>query len=256
MARRHTMLGIKGIIRAHWMDYTVQLMLAGLSEEEIREELKKYLVEQKGGGADSKKAPETHRFIINALSSWFLPSKELLPLRDSALALIQGVDPKSWLPFHWAIMSASYPFWFNVARQTGRLLNLQDRVTQAQIFSRLKEQYGDRETVSRNARHAVRSLVAWGVLADSEVKGCYENSNLIVIDDPYVAVLLVESALYTDPEGKGTLEQIKNSPAFFPFQLPVLTGDLLAARSKAIEVIRYGLDEELLKLKTDINRAP
>lgn len=251
MGKRHTMLGIKGIIRKHWMDYTVQLMLAGLSEEEVREELKKYLVEQKGGGADSKNAPETHRFIINALSSWFSPSKELLPLRDSALALIQSVDPKSWLPFHWAIMSASYPFWFNVARQTGRLLNLQDRVTQAQIFSRLKEQYGDRETVSRNARHAVRSLVAWGVLNDSKMKGCYEKSSPIIIDDASISVLLIESALHTDPEGKGTLDGLKNNPAFFPFQLPVLTGDFIASRSEFIEVVRYGLDEELLRLKPE-----
>ncbi len=250
MGKRHNMLGVKGIIQKHWMDYTVQLMLAGLSEKEIREELKKYIIEQKGGGSDSKKVPETHRFIINALSSWFSPSRELLPFRDSALALLQGVDTKSWLPFHWAIMSASYPFWFNVAKQMGRLLNLQDRVTQAQIFSRLKEQYGDRETVSRNARHAVRSLVAWKVLCDSGVKGCYEKSNPIIIDDPNIAVLLLESALHTDPEGKGTLEQLKNDPAFFPFQLPVMTGDLITTYSEVIEAVRYGLDEELLKLKT------
>ena len=156
-----------------------------------------------------KKAPETHRFIINALSSWFQPNNALIPLRDSALMLIREVEPKLWLPFHWAIISASYPFWFNVAKQTGRLLNLQDRVTQAQIFSRLKEQYGDRETVSRTARHAVRSLVAWGVLSDSDLKGCYEKSSPIIIDDHKIAVLLVESALYTDAEGKGTLEQLK-----------------------------------------------
>ena len=249
MSKRHDMLGIKGIIQKHWMDYTVQLMLAGLTEEEIRKELKKYLIEQKGGMANSKKVPETHRFIINALSSWFKPSKELLPFRDSALALIRNVDPKSWLPFHWAIMSASYPFWFNVAKQTGRLLNLQNQVTQSQIFARLKEQYGDRETVSRNARHAVRSLVAWEVLDDSDVKGCYAQGSPINVENQNVAILLIESALYAVPEGKASLDQLKNNPAFFPFHLPVLTGDLVASRSEAIEVVRYGLDEELIKLR-------
>ncbi len=248
MGKRHNMLGVKGIIQKRWMDYTVQLMLAGLSESEIREELKNYLLDQKGGNPDSKKAPETHRFIINALSSWYQPTKELLSFRDSALRLIREVEPKIWLPFHWAVMSASYPFWFNVAKQAGRLLNLQDQVTQAQIFSRLKEQYGDRETVSRNARHTVRSLVAWGVLRDSEVKGCYEKNNPFIVEDNNLAILLLEAALHTVSEGKGTLEQLKNSPAFFPFQLPVLTGDFIANNSETIEVVRYGLDEELLKL--------
>lgn len=145
-------------------------------------------------------------------------------------------------------MSVSYPFWFNVAKQAGRLLNLQDQVTQAQIFSRLKEQYGGRETVSRNARHAVRSLVAWGVLRDSDVKGCYEKNNPFIIEDNNLAILLLEAALHTVSEGKRTLEQLKNSPAFFPFHLPVLTGDFIANNCETIEVVRYGTDDDLLKL--------
>ena len=71
------------------------------------------------------------------------------------------LQQKQWLPLHSAILSAAYPFWFNVATQTGRLLKLQEQITQHQIFNRLKEQYGDRETVSRNARYTIRSFVAW-----------------------------------------------------------------------------------------------
>jgi hypothetical protein len=40
-----------------------------------------------------------------------------------------------------------------------------------------------------------------------------------------------------------------NNPAFFPFQLPVISGDIISQRSDRIEVDRYGLDDELLKLK-------
>ena len=40
-----------------------------------------------------------------------------------------------------------------------------------------------------------------------------------------------------------------NNPAFFPFLLPVMTGDLVSQRCDRIDVVRYGLDDELLKLK-------
>ena len=52
--------------------------------------------------------------------------------------------------------------------QTGRTPSQSSgSLTQVQIFNRLKALYGDRETVARNARYAVRSFVAWRVLKDS-----------------------------------------------------------------------------------------
>ena len=152
------------------------------------------------------------------------------------------------LAVHWGMISAVYPFWFNVARQTGRLLALQDQVTQTQIINRLKEQYGDRQTVSRYARFVIRSFVAWGALKDSEAKGCYEKVAPVSIADSDLAILMFESALLASPEAKGALGLLLSNPAFFPFQLPVMTGDFVSQRSDRIVLVRYGLDDELLKL--------
>jgi hypothetical protein len=159
------------------------------------------------------------------------------------------MSPKEWLPLHWAIISASYPFWLNVAKQVGRLLNLQDQITQAQVFGRLTEQYGDRETVSRNARYTVRSFVAWGVLQDSKAKGCYEHAETLLVEDQSLAVLLLEAALHATPEGKGSIGLLLNTPAFFPFSLPVINGVIASQISPRIDVARFGLDEEMLRLK-------
>ena len=249
MGKRHEKLGIKQTIQKHWMDYTVKMMLAGLSEHEIRSELNEYLSTQKQSGGTGDRGRKTYGIGISILASWFSPVKELTAFRDHALDLVQKISPGMWLPYHWAIISASYPFWFNVAKQTGRLLNLQDQVTQAQIFTRLKEQYGDRETVARNARYAIRSFIAWGVLSDSKVKGCYKKSSIMNICDTDVTILLFEAALHAEIEGKAALGLLKSNPAFFPFQLPVLTGDFISQQSTVITVVRYGLDDELLKLR-------
>jgi len=67
--------------------------------------------------------------------------------------------------------------------------------------------------------------------------------------DRDLAILLLEAALHAMPEGKGALGLLINSPAFFPFQLPMLTGDFIAKSASGIDVVRHGLDDELLTLE-------
>jgi len=116
-------------------------------------------------------------------------------------------------------MIAAYPFWYNVAIQSGRVLALQERVTQKQIFDRLVERYGERTTVLRNARYAVRSFVAWGVLEDTETKGRYKKSDPMAISDPNLIAVLFEAMLISTPEHKAPLRSLIASPALFPMCL-------------------------------------
>lgn len=248
MSKRHHKLGIKQTIQRQWMDKTVQMMLAGLSEKEIRAELDEYLSTQKQSGGVGKRGKKTYGMAISILSSWFGPDPELVPFRDDALALAGKLQPAEWLPLHWAVISASYPFWFNVAFQTGRLLNLQEQVTQRQIFGRLKERYGDREVVARNARYVVRSFIAWRTLAETDSKGCYAITKPMDITDMQVVGLLLESMLLATPSAKGAVHGLIHNPACFPFRLPIMNGKQIALCNDRVEVARQGLDEELLQL--------
>ena len=85
-------------------------------------------------------------------------------------------------------------------------------------------------------------------MQDAATKGCYEKVAPVNITDKNLAILMMESALLAIPEGKSALGLLLNNPAFFPFQLPAMTGDFAAQRSDRIDVVRYGLDDELLKL--------
>jgi hypothetical protein len=249
MSHRHEAIGIKQTIRLEWMRRAVNLLLAGLDAKTIRQELHEFLSDGTGNDAEGERSSLTRTFAVNNLMKiWVAPDPELIPFRDASLAFLREHQSMT-LAVHWGMISAVYPFWFNVARQTGRLLALQDQVTQTQIINRLKEQYGDRQTVSRYARFVIRSFVAWGALKDSEAKGCYEKAAPVSIADANLAILMFESALLATPEAKGALGLLLNNPAFFPFQLPVITGDFVSQRSERIDVVRYGLDDELVKLK-------
>ncbi len=250
MGKRHESISIKQTVRLEWMQKTANLLLAGLDAKTIRHELHEFLSDKKSDGSEGGRGETSSNQVVSMLMRiWISPDPELVPFRDDALAFLRE-HPSMSLAVHWGMISAVYPFWFSVARQIGRLLALQDQITQPQIINRLKEQYGDRETISRYARYAVRSFVVWGVLKDSDAKGCYEKALPVNITDSDVTLLMIESALHATPEGKGALGLLLNNPAFFPFHLSMMTGNYLSQHSDRIDVDRYGLDEEYLTLKT------
>lgn len=249
MSKRHNVIGIKQIIRYEWMEKTSSMLLAGMDENSIRQELNDFIMFHKGDGSEEQRSENTCKFVVSNLMKILVsPDPELIGFRDSALMLLSK-HPSQAPAIHWAIISAAYPFWFNIALQIGRLLNLQDQVTQHQIISRLKEQYGDRQTVSRYAQYVIRSFVTWGILKDSECKGCYEKSNQFNVLNKDTSILLVEAALHAMSEGKGSLKIITNSPALFAFKLPLITVDYISRNASRINIIPYGMDEEFLQLK-------
>ncbi|MBF0431958.1 MAG: hypothetical protein HQK83_11800 [Fibrobacteria bacterium] len=248
MGKRHDAIGIKQTIHFEWLQKVANLMLAGLDTNTIRQEIHSFLKE-----AEPERSEGARSFSIsNLMNIWVTPEKEIIDFRDNALILLQKY-PSMALPIHWGMISVAYPFWYNISRQTGRLLSLQDQVTQLQIVNRLKEQYGDRQTVSRNAQFVIRSFIAWGVLKESEAQGCYQKAEPTNVTDIELTVFILESVLHATAEGKCALGTFQNNPAFFPFQFPVITGDYVSQHSERIDVVRYGLDDELLKLKNDCN---
>ena len=249
MSKRHDAIGIKQALRFEWLQKTVGLLLAGLPEKVIREELRAYLKDKKDNGSIGERGEVTTNIAVCMLMRiWVNPDKDLISLRNELLDLMK-CDQNCSLVAHWAMISAAYPFWFNVAKQVGRLLNLQDQTTKKQIIQRIREQYGDRSAVIRSAQRVIQSFVSWGVLKESENKRCYECSEPMVISDYKYVLFLVESGLLALPEAKSSLKLLMNSPSFFPFSHASITGDFIAQKAKRINVDGYGPGDELLRIK-------
>ena len=118
MKDRFQKLGIKQTIQRHWMGPLLfQMMLAGMSVQEIRGELDNYLSTQKQSGGTCERGKKTYSMAIAILASWFSPQPRLLPFRDDVFRIAGTLPPTEWLLLHWAVISASYPFWFHVSEQ-------------------------------------------------------------------------------------------------------------------------------------------
>ena len=244
---RFSKVGIQRELNVEWFNQSLRFHGAGVPKKNARQEIYNYL--ESAPGFETPPSAQTKTYIANPLiKTWIAPEKAIIPLRDAAFLLVQK-EPSCRILAHWSLLSAAYPFWFEVSAIVGRLLNLQDQVTQTQIVTRLKEKFGDRQTISRRAHYVIRSFITWGLLKDSVTKGCYEKIARKNISDTDVAIMMLEAALLTNQETKMALGTLLNNPAFFPFQLPSISGDYIARHNDRINVVRYGLDDEMLKLE-------
>lgn len=248
--KRHEMIGIKQAIRPEWMEKTCEMLLAGHAETEIRAELKEYLSERMGRGTIEKRGETARDFAVTILMrTWADPDTVLVPLRNEGLLHIQHASEGERLAIHHCMISAAYPFWHTVSRQTGILLRLQDTVTIQQIVQRTKEIYGDRQTVERNTQFVVRSLYYWGFLQETDTPGCYRKSNPIFISSEEIRRWIIEAQLHAILEGRANLSALQADLALFPFIIPHISGIMITRNNERVDLMQNGLSDELLMLK-------
>lgn len=245
---RFNKIGIKQVIRLEWMDRCLSLLLSGMAANEIRNDLIDYLADKKQSGGTGERGAEAAKMAVNMLSVWHSPADDLRNFRDSLLKQAKRISQGQWITLHWSIMIANYPFWYNMATQVGRVLNLQDAVTSQQVYGRITEIYGDRETALRYARYTMRSFVAWGLLEDSEIKGRYIKRDPVAVSDPQIIAMLFEAMLISTPEHKAPLRSLMASPALFPMCLAMDVAQQSIASNPRLISDHFGDGEIVLGL--------
>ncbi len=238
-------IGIDRRLQLAWLESTASLYLAGTSPREISTALRGMLGEKLSGGAAGGRGA-LEKTITILMKIWATTPKELRPLRDDGLKLLQVGSSETRVAIHWGMTMAVYPFWGIVADITGRLLKLQGAATIAQILRRIKEQLGERETVTRSTQRVVRSYVDWRVLSDTSETGMYSMAPQMVVTDERVAAWLVEAVLLSCGSDSATLKVLITSPMIFPFKIGGLPVSRLTGR---VELHRQGLDEDVLMLR-------
>ena len=140
---------------------------------------------------------------------------------------------------------AVYPFFGTVAEATGRLLHLQGTAAAAQVHRRVREQLGERETVSRAARRILRAFVDWGVLVETVEKGLYRGASKQSVQDVQLLIWTIKAILIAKGNRPQTLFAALRGPHLFPFDIePPPIRDL--EDCPAIEITWHGLNQDVL----------
>ncbi|MGI9859875.1 hypothetical protein SDD30_00650 [Moorella naiadis] len=254
MNSRANQIGFSQRVRLEWLEMTANLVLAGNDKLTINATLQEHLQDKVSIDGEAVRG-NREKIITILMKVWFNTPPELESLRADGLDLLRQLPRPDHLAVHWGMVMAVYPFWAAVAGHAGRFLKLQGSVRATHVQRRLREQYGERETVSRAARRILRSFIDWGVLCETKTQGVYTQGPTMSIADPRLAAWLIEAFLHTRANGCAPLQDLVASPGLFPFHLEHLATASLLAASPRLDLLRHGLDDELVMLRLDIRHS-
>lgn len=248
MTDKFSQIGCSQRLRLEWLAETANLVLAGQERTAIQTALQAMLRDLVSVGGASKRG-NREKIITILMRVWVKANKPLAGLQQQGLELLRNLPAVDHLSIHWGMICAVYPFWAAVATQVGRLLRLQGSVAVVQLQRRLREHYGERETVARAARRVLQSYVAWGVITRSATQGIYHAAPKRLVDKPPLIAWLLEATLHARANGAAPLRDLLQSPSLFPFVIAPLPRHHILAATSTLEILQYGLDEELVMLK-------
>jgi hypothetical protein len=246
--RRHGQIGLDRLVRLKWLERTAYLVLAGNEAPAVKTALQEEL--QGAFRSNNTKVRGSLDKTITILTKiWVRPPSELHSLQREGLKLLSHLPRKDHIAVHWGMALAVYPFWGAVAAHVGRLLRLQGTAAASQVQRRVREQYGERETVSRRVRYVLRSFVDWEVLKETPEKGIYTFGLSRAIAQVELIAWLAEAFLHAHPNGSVALRTVLDSTSLFPFRLSPISADHLVTVSGRLDVLRHGLDDELIMIR-------
>lgn len=242
MNTANRIIGFDRELQLDWLDAVAARVAAGASSSEVRTWLDEYLADDLGGEGRGGHRGKTVTVLGRIWSN--VPS-HCLPIRKEAVQYIGKVPREERLAIHWAMATAVYPFFGEVAGTVGRLLALQGDVVRAAVIKRLSESWGDRPAVHRACRAVWTSLVYWGTMLPAAVRGHYKTKPSKVPLSPTSMQLLVEAVLLATDRQAISLKEIQIWPGFYPFDTLNLRQGL--AQSDRIYISREGADLEMLR---------
>jgi hypothetical protein len=234
-------VGISHRLKRAWLDDLLDRLVQTQDEKELRAFVDQRLRDELPGKDARAKAAGI------LLRIWCRVDVKHLALRDRAVALLPGISGQERIWLHWGMAALAYPFFRDLAEVIGRILTLQDDITNAQVQSRLKTAWGDRETSKEAAGKLITSMVDWEVLRATKTKGQFLLARKMTTSVTELQMWLLEAMLSASASDEIEAQQLLRLPELFPFALTVGVGNL--RKHEGFNIHRQGLDMDMVSTR-------
>lgn len=202
------MVGLSRNLKLQWLNKTVELVLEGGKDAEIKEQLNEYLSFEIESPTNIRK---TRDILMNI---WVYENDYTDKIKATALDLIRRY-PEYSMPIHWCMMLAAYLVFDDMCKLIGKIAEFQEEITLAQLKQKLFDAWGERSTLY----HSIDKLMA--TLKALEVLSCKKPGKYHVsthkINNLEVVSFMVYVMMLVDNRGYYTFDEINSSAYLFPF---------------------------------------
>ena len=234
-------VGISHRLKRAWLDDLLDRLVQTRDEKELRAFVDQRLRDELPGKDARAKAAGI------LLRIWSGVEPKHVALRGRAVAMLPRISGQERIWLHWGMAALAYPFFRDLAEVIGRMLTLQDDITNAQVQTRLKTAWGDRETSKEAAGKLITSMVDWEVLRATKTKGHFLLARKMTTTVTDLQLWLLEAMLSASASDEIEAQQLLRLPESFPFSFTVSVSDL--RRHEGFNIHRQGLDMDMVSVR-------
>lgn len=205
-------IGLSRSIKLEWLNKTVELVLEGKDETQIKDELNEYLSFEIKSAINLRKTREI------LMTIWVRTPEELSTLKQLALEAYKD-EKSNKLALHWSMMLVAYPVFCDVCALIGKLTNIQDTFTTSWLKEKLFEMWGERTTLFHSSDKILQTLKLIGAIENEKV-GVYRIKKYPVTDSKTIQVLLM-AILSLKEKAYYEVVELSSVPQTFPFEYSV-----------------------------------
>jgi hypothetical protein len=206
------MVGLARPLKIEWMNKTVELVLADMTEDAIKTEISNYLSFEINSPTSLRKTRES---LINV---WAATSNGSIDLRETALSLYSAPATDK-LPLHWCMLLVKYPIFSDVCALIGKIANIEETFKTAWVREKLYESWGERTTLDVPVKNILRTLVDFGTL--EKVKTGVYKTKVRAIENERTICLFIMTLLALEQKAYYEIPELSRIPLFFPFEFNV-----------------------------------
>jgi hypothetical protein len=203
-------IGMSRNINLDWLNKVAELYMEGKSEEEINDDLNEYLSLEIKSPTNARK---TRNILVNI---WVKDNEYTEKAKELAVKLIKSGEKENILLAHWCLMLLTYPVFADICSVIGKMDRKMFDITTKDVKNNMFDLWGERSTLFHSIDKIIKTLKDIGVLHclpkhkyDVNRYSIESREGIILIT---YALICIKDKLYL------SLEEINNSPEFFPFK--------------------------------------
>jgi hypothetical protein len=209
-------VGLSRPIKIEWLNKTVELVMMGKTEEEIKNELNEYLSFEITSPTNLRKTREI------LLSIWVKTADEIQTIKKVALSIFENENENDnviKLSIHWCMILLAYPVFSDVCSLIGKLTDIQETFTTAWLKQKLFDIWGERSTLLHSIDKILQTLKYIGAIENTK-KGEYKVISRNITDDN-VKSLIILTIMAMKNKAYYEISELSDSPQLFPFKYSI-----------------------------------